>query len=107
MLGPRLAGYSARDLGDLFGAANARQIFELPPGEWQGPLRSAEGVHFVRVIARQPARVPAYEEVQNSLREDWRRTRQSEIVAARVADLRQHYRIVVQPAEGQPAQPQP
>jgi peptidyl-prolyl cis-trans isomerase C len=102
MLGHRITGYSARDLGDLFGADLAKQIFELPPGEWEGPMRSAEGVHFVRVITKQPARVPAFEEVQNSVREDWRRTRQSEIVAQRVAELRQHYRIVVQPAEGAP-----
>ncbi len=102
MLGHRITGYSARDLGDLFGADLAKQIFELPPGEWEGPMRSAEGVHFVRVITKQPARVPAFEEVQNSVREDWRRTRQSEIVVQRVAELRQHYRIVVQPAVGVP-----
>jgi PPIC-type PPIASE domain len=102
MLGARLAGYSARDLGDLFGADNAQRIFELPPGEWQGPLRSAEGVHFVRVVAKRPARVPAFEEVQNSVREDWRRARQGAIVDERVADLRERYRIVVDAGEGAP-----
>jgi PPIC-type PPIASE domain len=100
MLGNRLTGYSARDLGDLFGADNARQIMALPPGKWQGPLRSAEGVHFVRVVAMQPAHVPAFEEVQNSVREDWRQTKQREIVAERVAELRQHYRIAVEPGAG-------
>ncbi len=102
MLGPRLTGYSARDLGDLFGADNARRIFELPPGQWQGPLRSAEGVHFVRVVAREPAHLPAFEEVQNSVREDWRRARQSDLVAERVAALRAQYRIVVEPGAGAP-----
>ena len=97
MLGPRLTGYSARDLGDLLGADNAARILELPVGEWQGPLRSAEGLHFVRVMAKQPARLPAFEEIQNSVREDWRRTRQSEIVGQRVAELRERYRIVIAP----------
>ena len=97
MLGPRLTGYSARDLGDLLGADNAARILELPVGEWQGPLRSAEGLHFVRVVAKQPARLPAFEEIQNSVREDWRRTRQSEIVGQRVAELRERYRIVIAP----------
>jgi hypothetical protein len=97
MLDNTLTGYTARDLSGLFGADNARRIFELPPGEWQGPLRSPEGVHFVRVTAKQPARLPAFEEVANSVREDWRFARQDEIVGARVADLRQRYRIVVEP----------
>ena len=97
MLGPRLTGYSARDLGDLLGADNAARILELPVGEWQGPLRSAEGLHFVRVMAKEPARLPAFEEIQNSVREDWRRTRQSEIVGQRVAELRERYRIVIAP----------
>jgi hypothetical protein len=102
MLGSRLTGYSARDLGDLFGADNAEQIMALPQGQWQGPLRSAEGIHFVKAVAKEPARVPAFEQVQNSVREDWRRAGQSEIVARRVDALRQHYRIVVEADDGAP-----
>jgi hypothetical protein len=100
MLGHRLTGYSARDLTDLLGADNARRIFELPPGEWQGPLRSAEGVHFVRVVAKEPARVPAFEEIRNSVLEDWRRAQQADNVAEQVAKLRAHYRIVVDADQG-------
>jgi hypothetical protein len=99
MLGHRLTNYSARDLGDLFGADNARRIFAMPPGEWQGPLRSAEGVHFVRVVSEQPARVPAFEEVRNTVLEDWRLAQQRDNVAARVAELRAQYRIVLDAAE--------
>jgi hypothetical protein len=102
MLGHRLTNYSARDLGDLFGADNAQRITELPPGEWQGPLRSADGVHFVRVVSRQPARVPAFDQVRNTVLEDWRRARQQENVAARVKELRAHYRIVVDADRGAP-----
>jgi hypothetical protein len=102
MLGSRLTNYSARDLGDLFGADNAERIFAMPPGEWQGPLRSTEGVHFVRVVSAQPARVPAFEEVRNSVLEDWRRAQQVENVAKRVAELRTRYRIVVDAGERAP-----
>ncbi len=97
MLDNTLTGYTADDLAGLFGADNAQRIFELPPGEWQGPLRSLEGVHFVHVVAKQPARLPAFEEVANSVREDWRLVKQNEVVAARVEELRQKYRIVVEP----------
>jgi hypothetical protein len=100
MLGHRLTGYSARDLSDLFGADNAARIFEMPPGQWQGPLRSAEGVHFVRVVAKAPARVPMFEEVRNSVLEDWRQAQQRDNVAKRVAELRARYRIVVDADQG-------
>jgi hypothetical protein len=96
MLGHRLTGYSERDLSDLFGADNAKEIMAQPPGEWQGPLHSREGVHFVRLVAKQAAHLPAFEDVKNSVLEDWRRARRNQIVAARVAELRARYRIVVE-----------
>jgi hypothetical protein len=103
MLGHRLTGYSERDLGDLFGKDNARQILALPPGTWQAPLRSAQGLHFVRVVAKQPARVPAFEEIRNTLREDWLRQRRAEIVEQQLVGLRARYRIEIAPGEGVPA----
>jgi hypothetical protein len=96
MLGHRLARYSIADLTDLFGADLAREIFALPPGEWQGPLRSAHGVHLIRIAEKLPARVPAFEEVADWVREDWRHARQQELIAAQIAELRARYRIVIE-----------
>jgi hypothetical protein len=96
MLGPRLARYSVADLADLLGDELARRIFEMPVGAWQGPLRSPEGVHFVRVAEKLPAQVPAFEEVADWVREDWRHARQQELIAAQVAALRERYRIVTE-----------
>ena len=98
MLGHRLARYGVADLVDLLGEALARQIFELPAGEWQGPLRSPHGVHFVRVAEQLPARVPAFEEVVDWVREDWRHARQQEMIAAQVAALRERYRVLIERA---------
>ena len=96
MLGPRLARYSVADLADLFGADLARQIFELPTGEWQGPFGSPHGAHFIRVAEKLPARVPAFEEVADWVREDWRHARQQELISAQLAALREGYRIVIE-----------
>jgi hypothetical protein len=96
MLGPRLARYSAADLAGLFGAELAQRVLELAPGSWQGPFRSAEGVHFVRVAARDPARLPAFEEVVDWVREDWLHARQQQIIGEQVTALRARYRIVVE-----------
>jgi hypothetical protein len=102
MLGPTLDRYSVVDLTDLLGADLARQAFELPPGAWQGPFRSAEGVHFIRVVTRHPARVPAFEEVVEWLRQDWRHARQRELIGTQLAALRERYRIVMDADEATP-----
>ena len=99
MLGPRLTRYSVADLTDLLGAKLARRVFELPPGSWQGPFRSAEGVHFIRVAARHQASLPAFEEIVDWLRQDWLHARQQQVIGAQLEALRERYRIVV---EGEP-----
>jgi hypothetical protein len=98
MLGHRLARYSAADLADLFGDELARRVFELPAGVWQGPFESPEGAHFIRVAEHQPASVPAFEEVRDWVREDWRHARQQALVADQLGALRGRYRIVVEGA---------
>jgi hypothetical protein len=98
MLGHRLARYSVADLADLLGADLAREIFALPVGQWQGPFRSPHGVHLIRIAEKLPASVPAFEEVADWVREDWRHARQQELIAAQIAELRDRYRIVIEEA---------
>jgi PPIC-type PPIASE domain len=99
MLSHRLARYSVADLVGLFGEDLARQIFALPVGEWQGPFRSPEGVHLIRVAEKLPPRVPAFEEIEGWLREDWRHAMQQQMISAQLAALRERYRIVVEEGE--------
>jgi hypothetical protein len=50
-------------------------------------------------VTLHPARVPAFEEVVEWLRQDWRHARQQELIGAQVAALRERYRIVVEAGE--------
>jgi hypothetical protein len=102
LLGPTPARYSLRDLIGPMGAEVARRIFELPAGAWDGPFASERGLHFVRVLERQPAGLPAFEEIAGTLRQDWFFARQEEAVAARLRELRAGYRIVVEDGAGAP-----
>ncbi len=95
-LGSRLPHYSLRDLIELMGPDVARRVFELPLGVWQGPLQSERGVHFVRVEQRHPPTMPSFEEVENYLRQDWALDQQRRAIAAKLAEVRQNYRIVVE-----------
>jgi hypothetical protein len=96
MLGNTLPRYSLRDLIGLMGPEVARRIFELPVGEWHGPLRSDRGVHFVRVTALHPPTLPSFASSKAYLFQDWILEQQLQAAVAKVAKLRQHYRIVVE-----------
>jgi hypothetical protein len=96
MLGNTLARYSLRDLIGLMGPEVARRIFELPIGQWHGPLRSERGVHFARVAAHHPPTLPSFADLESYLRQDWTLDQQRHAAAAKIAELRRNYRIVVE-----------
>jgi parvulin-like peptidyl-prolyl isomerase len=98
MLGDALPRYTVRDLMGLVGPDAARRVFEAPVGEWQGPVQSERGVHFMRVAAHDPPSLPSFEELESYLRQDWIMDQQQRAAASRLAELRRDYRIVVEPA---------
>lgn len=98
MLGNTLPAYSLRDLIGLMGPDVAPRVFELPLGEWHGPLRSARGVHFVRVAQHHPPAMPSFAELEGYLRQDWTLDQQRRAIADKLAELRRNYRIVVEQA---------
>jgi hypothetical protein len=98
MLGNTLPRYSLRDLIGLMGPDVARRAFELPAGQWHGPLSSERGVHFVRVAEHHSPAMPSFAELESYLRQDWTLDQQRRAIADRLAELRRDYRIVVEPA---------
>jgi hypothetical protein len=81
----------ARRFGPEFAAA-------LEPGlrgRWQGPLRSAHGLHWVWLDAPEPARSPALDEVRSAVRQDLLRERRAAHLRRRLDALRAGYEIRV------------
>jgi hypothetical protein len=95
-LGETLPRYTLRDLMGQVGPEVARRVFEASVGEWQGPMRSERGVHFMRVAEHHPPGMPSFEELKPYLRQDWSLDQQRRATAARLAELRRNYRIVVE-----------
>ncbi|MCJ8269123.1 MAG: peptidylprolyl isomerase, partial [Psychrosphaera sp.] len=69
-LGRQFRQASATAIGKTFGADFYTQLTNLPLQQWQGPLTSAYGFHFVRVKQRQPAIQPAFEAVADAVKAD-------------------------------------
>lgn len=85
-----------RDLAGVFGSPFASRVFELPPGDWSGPVRSSYGFHLVRVSSRLPAEPPRLDAVRAAVLRDWEEERRGERDRAALADIRRRYEIHVE-----------
>ena len=79
-----------------FGAEFSSAIFVLPQGTWQGPVKSAYGVHLVRVQELKPGRQREFAEVKAQIIERWREDRQREGNERYFAGLLKKYDIVLE-----------
>jgi hypothetical protein len=84
------------DLVRLFGPASARKISGINDDQWQGPLESPFGFHFVRLTGHVPAFEPPFEDIEPYLEGDWRMSRTQERVEQAIKELRKNYEIVIE-----------
>jgi hypothetical protein len=90
-------------IGRAFGPDFATGLDMLTPGEWAGPVRSAFGLHIVRISEKQPGRSPALDEVRDAVTRDWTNDRRMETEATRFRALRSNYEVRIESAPQQPA----
>jgi peptidyl-prolyl cis-trans isomerase C len=62
---------SPDQIAGIFGTKFVQTLFELKEGKWQGPIESGLGWHLVWVEAVTPGRVPAFEEVEATVKSEW------------------------------------
>ena len=93
MLLAEYAERTDRELGELFGTSFAEALADLPAGEWRGPIRSAHGVHLVRVLGRREPRLPELAAVRDRVVEDLRDARRRERNEAAFRALRARYDV--------------
>ena len=87
---------TADRIGALFGEPLASALASAPPDRWIGPVHTPHGAHFVRVLARRPARPLPLERVRAAATEDLHRSTRAARRAARLAALRTRWRVVVE-----------
>ncbi len=89
---------SRDQIRDLFGPRFAGRLFELPVGEWSGPVLSSYGMHVVRIRQRIPSRLPGLDEVRNRVALDLGEQRLRAAADTYYAGLRRRFEIVVDAA---------
>ena len=83
------------DVVRLFGDQFGRQVVDLEPGRWQGPVKSGYGLHLVYVTEKEPARLPTLAEVRNQVEREWIFARKKEMQEAMYKKLLERYTVVI------------
>ncbi len=84
----------------LFGEDLGESVSGVEPGAWRGPLRSAFGVHLVRLTNKQAGRMETLDEARSRVIRDWRELQRQQALEAYVDALKKKYKIVVEQAGG-------
>ena len=91
---------SKDEITRAFGESFSEGLDTDQPQKWQGPLRSAHGVHWVWIDKRIPARMPTVAQVRTRLVHHYQRVKRQEHLEKRLVGLRSRYEIVVLANEG-------
>jgi PPIC-type PPIASE domain len=86
---------AAQQIENGFGRIFVTGLAKLEPGLWAGPIRSEFGWHLVKIDAYEPARTPAFEEIQDRLLAKWREKRRQEIAEEQYKAMRENYEISI------------
>jgi parvulin-like peptidyl-prolyl isomerase len=90
--------YADRSLEEIardFGPGFARELFELSPGAWSGPVESGYGWHLVWLDGITPAQAPAFEDVESEVRREWIEDQRAEIRERAFEAMRARYQVVL------------
>jgi hypothetical protein len=96
MLPKELPLYYIKDIGRLFGVDFSRQILEVKPGAWTGPVWSSYGLHLVYVRERIKGRDPKLDEVRKEVEREWSALRRKEFKQATYKKLRERYTVTIE-----------
>lgn len=94
------ASVEARDKAQVaaqFGEDFAGKLARMKPdGNWQGPIASGVGWHFVRLRGAEPGRVPELASIRQRVIEDWRLATAREREEAAYRLLREAYTVKIE-----------
>jgi hypothetical protein len=62
---------SFQTIAGTFGKPFAQAVFDLPLNQWQGPVESFRGIHYVRVTGNHEPELPPFDQMESYLRTDY------------------------------------
>ena len=89
------ADRSFEQLASVFGPGFAEAVAELKPGAWRGPIESGYGWHLVWIESITPGRVPAFEEIEPTVKAEWTAEQREEMKRKAFEAIRTRYEVVL------------
>jgi len=86
---------SETEIGRLFGVEFANALAPLAVGEWTGPIRSAYGLHLVRIDAHDPGRAAVLDDVRAAVLRDFLNDQSNQLNEAFFQALKSRYTVRV------------
>jgi peptidyl-prolyl cis-trans isomerase C len=86
---------SPDQIAGIFGTDFARALLTLEQGKWQGPIESGLGWHLIWVESITPGRVPAFEEVEATVKSEWIDQQRAESKRKMLDSMIARYQIVL------------
>jgi hypothetical protein len=96
MFGQEHKQLTESEVSRLFGKDFASQLFSLSAGSWQGPVRSAYGLHLLQIKNKTAPRQAALKTVHDKVREEWMNQQRKIIDNAFYNSLRNRYEIIIE-----------
>jgi hypothetical protein len=96
LLGEEFRSVSPSKVTSIFGESFAKQISVVQKGQWQGPISSGFGLHFVFISERVSGNLPPLDDVRPAVRREWANARRMEVEQKLYASLRKRYQIMVE-----------
>lgn len=84
------------EIGKQFGDTFVASLRGLSGGQWQGPIESGYGLHFVYVRERETGGMPALADVREAVRTEWTNARRLETTEKFYDELRSKYQVTVE-----------
>ena len=86
---------SSRLIDRTFGKGFADDLEKQPLQQWTGPIHSSFGLHLVFIAQKQPATVPALNEIRAVVLQEWTYEKQTVLKEAMDQRLRENYQVVI------------
>jgi len=96
LLGNRFSKNSFERTAMTFGKPFAEHIFSMPLNQWQGPVESFRGIHYVRVTATHEPELPPFDNMESYLRTDYQMVKTRESQLRKIEELMKNYEIIVE-----------
>jgi hypothetical protein len=96
LLPSELALTGATEISQMFGGDFMAALRAAPQGRWTGPIKSAFGLHLVRVAEHRDGGVPPLGQVRGAVAREWANERRKALEEASFKQLLTRYEIVVE-----------